>query len=592
MEYQSIPQLFKACAEADPSMVAYRFKSDGAWKDVTWADAQQTVYRAAKALMSLGVERDTKVCILGQTRLEWVLGDFAIGHAGGVTVGIYPSNLPADCQYIINHSDAQLIFVENAEQLDKILEVRENLTDLREIVIWDGAGDAANNVLSWDEFLARGDGVPDEQLVERAATLTPDDLASLVYTSGTTGVPKGVMISHGNLLFTAESASGRIYGEPGFDTLLFLPLAHVFARLIVYCCLKKRVTVNFAEGITEVAPNLREVRPHFIASVPRIYEKVYDKITSGVEQAGGVKKKLFDWALGVGTEVSQLKQKKQSVPALLALKYGLAEKLVFKKIQGAMGGRMIFAISGAAPLNRQIAEFFHACGVLILEGLGMTENTSFSNCNKIDDNKFGTVGTCGPGIEMKLAPDGEVLFRGGNNMKGYYKNPEATAETIDADGWLYTGDIGEIDDDGFLRITDRKKDLIITAGGKNIAPQRIERIVRTSHYVAQVVAYGDKRKFISALITLEPEAIEKWAGENGLGDKSLAELASDPKVNALIQSEVEGRNGQLASFESIKKFAILPRDFTIEDGELTPTLKLKRKVIYDRYAAELDALYA
>jgi long-chain acyl-CoA synthetase len=399
------------------------------------------------------------------------------------------------------------------------------------------------------------------------------------------------MITNANLLFTSQSVIDSLELAPHYKTLMFLPLAHVFARLIAYTCLRYPAPMAFAEDFTTVPQNLREIQPHFMASVPRLYEKAQDKIFAGVEEAGGVKKALFNWAVGVGRRVSAKKLANEPVTGLLAIQHNLARKLVLHKISDAMGGRLEWAISGAAPLNKAIGEFFHACDVNILEGIGMTENTSFSHVNRYDNNRFGTVGQPGPGIEARIAEDGEVLIRGGNVMKGYFKNDEATAETIDEDGWLYTGDIGEIDADGFLRITDRKKDLIVTAGGKNVAPQRIEQIMRTCPLIAQVVAIGDKRKFISALITLDPDAIQSWAVEKGLGDKGVEELAADPKVREVIEAEVMERNKQLASYESIKQFHILPRDFTIEGGELTPTMKVKRKVVTARYQAEIDAMY-
>ena len=591
MEHQSIREMLRHVVENNAPHAAYRFKRDGQWVDLTWQQTLEQVDRVARALMGLEVQRDEKVCILAQTRLEWVLLDFAIVSCNAVTVGIYPSNLSDDCAYIFNHADAEVIFVEDQSQLDKILACRDDMAALRHIVILDGASDPSNGVLSWDEFLSKGSAVTQEQLDARAAQIRPDDVASLVYTSGTTGVPKGAMITHGNLLFTTWSSSHAIYSEPHYVTLLFLPLAHVFARLIVYSSMGKPITLAFAESFNAVPENLREVQPQFIASVPRLFEKIYDKITSGAKQAGGMKKKLFDWALGVGMRASKLRQQGKPVTGLLAIQHGIANKLVFSKIQAALGGQLVFAISGAAPLNRMIAEFFHACGVLILEGIGMTEGTSFSHVNRIEKNKFGTVGLPGPEIEVEIAEDGEIMLRGGNVMKGYYKNPEATAETITPDGWLHTGDIGEIDEEGFLKVTDRKKDLIITAAGKNVAPQRIERILRTSHYISQVVAYGDKRKYVSALVTLDPEAMQTWCANQGRNDQPMNEIADDPQVRALIEAEIDQRNDELASFETVKKFCILPRDFTIEEGELTPTLKLKRKVIYQRYAAQLDSLY-
>jgi long-chain acyl-CoA synthetase len=591
MSHQTIYQLFHDVTSKHSAELAFQHKQDGRWIDVTWSEARDQVSKISKGLMAMGVNKGDRVSILSQTRLEWSLCDFGITSCGGVTVGIYPSNLPADCAYVIDHSDSEVIFVEDSGQLEKVLSVRSDLPKLRKIVIWDGAGDPQHDLLSWSEFLDAGRDITDAQAEQRGNSVGPEDLASLVYTSGTTGVPKGVMITNYNLVFTSDSARKSIHIEPGYCTLLFLPLAHVFARLIAYCCMSAAVPVAFAEEISKVGDNLKEIRPHFIPSVPRIYEKVYDKILSGAEEAGGVKQKLFNWAVGVGHQVSHLQQNNQPIPGLLGLKHALADKLVLHKIQAALGGRLVFAVSGAAPLNKTIAEFFHACGVTILEGLGMTENTSFSHVNRFDNNKFGTVGQPGPDIEVKLAKDGEVLFRGPNVMQGYFKDPDATAETFDSDGWLLSGDIGEIDDEGFLRITDRKKEMIVTAGGKNVAPQRIERIMRTSHYIGQIMAYGDKRKYISALIALDPDNIKEWAGQQDLGSHEPEQLAREPKVIKLIEGEIERLNGQLASFETIKRFHIVPQDFTVETGELTPTLKLKRKVIVNKYAAQIEELY-
>ena len=591
MDHQSIYQLFQEVSTVNGAKLAFQYKKDGNWFDVTWSEARDTVGRVAKSLMALNVAKGDRVCILSGTRLEWSLCDFGIVSCGAVTVGIYHSSLPADCAHIINHSDAEVIFVENPEQLGKILEVRDELPKLRQIVVYDGLTEADQDILSWEDFLDKGADVPDEKAAQRGEEVGSEDLASIVYTSGTTGVPKGAMITNGNLVFTSASVVDCLSLQPHFVTLLFLPLAHVFARLIAYACMRYPAPVAFAEDFTTIAANMKEIQPHFMASVPRVYEKASDKILSGAEEAGGLKLALFNWAVGVGRRVSELQQRKQSIPGGLAFQHKIAHKLVLHKIGDAFGGRLEWAISGAAPLNKAIGEFFHACGVTILEGIGMTENTSFSHINRYDNNKFGTVGQPGPGIEARIAEDGEVLTRGDNTMKGYFKNEEATAETIDGDGWLYTGDIGEIDNEGFLRITDRKKDLIITAGGKNVAPQRIEQVMRTSHYIAQVVACGDRKKFISALVTLDQDNIQPWAAENGLEAASPEELAADPKVRALIEKEIEEKNRQLASYESIKKFHIVPHDFSIEAGELTPTLKIKRKVIFQKYNDQIETLY-
>lgn len=592
MQYQSVYQLLNAVVAANPNKTAYQFKREGQWRNVTWSEQAVRCKQIAKSLLALGVKHGERVAILSTTRLEWVQCDFGIMNAGGVTVGVYPTNLAADCAYVINHCDAEIVFVENKMQLDKLLSVRSEINRVRHLVIYDGASDAANHVMSWEDFLVKGKDIAESAYEQRATAIQAEDLASLVYTSGTTGVPKGVMLTHRNVLFTMETASASLYLKPEFVTLLFLPMAHVFARLIINFSMYNGMAVAFAEGIEKVPDNLKEIRPHFIASVPRIFEKIYTKITSGVQDAGGVKAKLFHWALNVGYEVSALQQQKQSIPAGLSFKHGLANKLVLSKVQAAFGGRMIWAVSGAAPLNKSIAEFFHACGVLILEGIGMTENTSFTNVNRYDNNKFGTVGQVGPGVEMKIASDGEVLYRGANVMKGYFKNPEATAETIDQDGWLYTGDIGEVDGEGFLRITDRKKDLIITAGGKNIAPQRIERILRASRYISQAMAFGDRKKYITALVTLNPEHVGPWAKAVGIDYKNFEELAHHPKVRDLIEAEIAEKNNELASFESVKYVRIVPKDFSIDGGELTPSMKLKRKVVTERYRNLLEEMYA
>ena len=588
----SICELFRKTVESNPDATAYRFKKDGAWHDVTWAQHADVVARIGRALMALGTERGDRVCILSNTRLAWVQSDFGIVNAGGVTVGIYPSSLAEDCAYIVNHAQTAIVIVENPEQLEKLTSVRDQMACVSRFVLIDGDVPGRDDVLSWDAFLALADQIDAATYEERGGVLGGEDLASIVYTSGTTGVPKGAMITHENLVFTSWTVAECLDARAGYVTILFLPLAHVFARLIVYLSMRTAVTLAFAESLQTVGNDLKEIRPHFFASVPRVYEKVYDKIVSGASAAGGLKAKLFHWAIDVGREAGALRLQGKPVTGLLAFKHGIANKLVFTKIQAALGGRVIWTVSGAAPLNQTIGEFFHACGVMILEGLGMTENTSFSNVNRGDRCKFGTVGPVGPGIEMKVAEDGEVLFRGPNVMKGYYRNPESTAETIDADGWLFTGDVGEIDADGFLKITDRKKDLIITAGGKNIAPQRIEGILRTSQYVSQVMAYGDRRKYLVALVTLDLDQVEIWATAHGVQFEDREKLAFEPRVQALIEDEVARLNKRLASFETIKKVAILGQDFTVESGELTASLKLKRRVVTERHGDRIEGLYA
>ena len=589
---KSIYELFKNVCEKNKDKAAYKYKVGTYWKPVTWGEHQETCKKISKSLMALGIEKDDKVNILSWTRLEWIQVDMATVSIGAVIVGIYPSSLPDDCAYIINHCDTVVLIVENQDQLDKISKVRDNLPDLKHIVIIDGETSGAKGVMTWQEFMSKGENVTDDEFLTRTKEIQPGDVASLVYTSGTTGIPKGSMITHENLVFTSWSALESLLVEPHFETLLFLPLAHVFARIIVYVCIRAAVTVNIGESMEKVVDNIKEVRPHFFGSPPRLYERAYVRITSTPQDAGGIKYKIFKWALRVGYAVSRLQQQKKPVTGLLAFKHKLANKLVFSKVKTALGGNIVYAISGAAPLNKALAEFFHACGVLILEGIGMTENTSFTNVNRYDNYKFGTVGTLGPEIEQKIAPDGEVLYRGKNVMLGYYKSPEETAETIDKDGWLYTGDIGQIDDGGFLRITDRKKDLLVTSGGKNIAPQRVENIMITSRYIGQVVAYGDRKKYLTGVVTLDQDQVREWATKHGIPFSSWEELCKHPKVVELIDNEIQEKNKSLSSFETLKKVLIAPNEFSTESGEMTASgLKIKRQVVTDKYRTQLESLY-
>jgi long-chain acyl-CoA synthetase len=588
---KSIYEMFKNVCERNKDKVAYRYKKEGTWIPVTWAENQETCKKISKSLMALGVTKDDKVDILSWTRLEWIQIDIATVSIGAVIVGIYPNNLADDCAYIINHSDAVVLFVENKDQLDKIIQVRSNLPNLKHIVIFEGEASSAEGVITWQEFMDKGINISDDEFFSCTAELQPGDVASIVYTSGTTGVPKGAMLTHENLVFTSWSAIQSLYLEPHFENLLFLPLAHVFARIIVYVCLRGALTTSIAESMETVVDNLKEIRPYFFGSPPRLYERAYARVTSNAMDAGGIKYKLFKWALKVGYTVSGLKQQKKPVTGSLAFKHKLANKLVFSKIQAALGGRVVYAISGAAPLNKSIAEFFHACGILILEGIGMTENTSFTNVNLYGHYKFGTVGPTGPEIEQKIAPDGEVLYRGKNVMVGYYKDPEATAETLDNDGWLYTGDMGKIDEDGFLSITDRKKDLIVTSGGKNVAPQRVEKIMETSRYIHQVVVYGEKKKYLTGVVTLDKGQVEEWATKQGIPSSSWEELCGHPKVQELIDHEVAEKNKLLSSFETLKKVLIEPEEFSIASGEMTASLKVKRSVVTEKYQERLEALY-
>ncbi|OQX25113.1 MAG: AMP-dependent synthetase [Desulfobacteraceae bacterium IS3] len=591
-DYRNIHQMLKETVDRKPRQTAFRwFLEQGQSVSVTWEEFYAQVKKVSKSLMVLDVKKDDKVSILSYTNYRWVLADMGIAAAGAVTVGIYQSNLAKDCKYVINHSDSVLIFAEDEQQMKKLLEIRKDIPNIRKIVMFKGSYDGDEGIITFEQFLNLGKDVSDEDFYQRVSEVSPQDVAGIVYTSGTTGVPKGAMLTHDNVTFTAQTV--RECGEfrDADEVFVFLPLAHVFARTCVYTSLLVGAATVFNRNMTTLMEDLKAARPHWLVSVPRIFEKIYSKVMSGAEAKGGMALKIFRWACEVGEKVSDCKLAKQPIPLFTRLQYQVADRLVFCKIREAFGGRLRWCISGAAPLNSAIAKFFHAAGIVILEGIGMTENMSFSNVNRADNYRIGWVGLPGPGIEQKLAEDGEIMFRGRNVMKGYYKMPEDTAKTVTSDGWLLTGDIGEIDAENFLRVTGRKKDLIITAGGKNIAPSHIEGVVATSKYISQVCVIGDRRKYLSALVTPDPDTLKDYARENGIAFQSLDDLIKDERIIKQIESDIAEKNKEFASYESIKKVTVVP-EFTIENGFMTPTLKLKKNIITDRYKAEIEAMYS
>ena len=591
VDFQNTHAMLSATVDRHRGRPAYRwFTGPGVTTAVTWGEFHDQVSQVAKALMALGVALGDKVAIVGYSCYRWVLTDMGITCAGGVTVGIYQSSLPQDCRYIIEHSDAVIVFAEGNRQLDKLYEIRPYIPKVRNVVLFSGQVPDDDWVMGFEDFLALGRNIPDTDFERRARSTGPRDPAGIVYTSGTTGVPKGAVLTHDNITFTAQSIQGSTQIEDGDEVFLFLPLAHIFARTCVYATLLMGCTTTFTRSMETVVEDMQACQPHWFASVPRIYEKVYSKVIGGVAAKGGAALKIFRWARAVGEQVSDLKVAKKPVPLFLGLQYALATKLVFGKIQAALGGRVRWCISGAAPLEPQIGRFFHAAGILILEGIGMTEDTSFSHLNRCDNYRFGWVGLPGPGVAHKTAEDGEVMIRGRNVMQGYHKMPAETAATITPEGWLLTGDIGEIDSQDFLRITGRKKELIITAGGKNIAPAAIEGALAASRYINQTCVIGDRRKFLSALVTLDEENVAAWAAAEGIAFRDLRDLMANPRVQTLIEAEVGAANQRFAGYESVKKVSIVP-EFTIENGLLTPTLKIKKNLVSRQYAEIIDAMY-
>ncbi len=590
-DYRNIHEMLAETVARSPEGLAYSWFAEGGEKEsATWADFDAQTAQVAKSLMALGVEKDDKVVILSYTSYRWALSDFGINRIGACTVGIYQSTLAGDCRYIIDHSDSVLAFAEDETQLAKLMTIREEIPRVRRVILFKGTPPEDDWVLSFEDFLELGDGTSDADLAARTAAVDPHDPAGIIYTSGTTGRPKGVILTHDNITFTAQSCRGCGGFRDGDSTFLFLPLAHVFARTAVYTAALIGNTTVFNRDMDTLIENFKAAEPHWFISVPRIFEKIHARVLAGAEAKGGMALKIFRWAGRVGRRVSDEKLAGRPVPPLLKFQYGVADRLVFRKLRAALGGRVRWCISGAAPINPDIARFFHAAGILVLEGLGMTENTSFSNLNRPDNYRFGWVGPPGPGIEQRIAEDGEIQFRGRNVMPAYYKMPEETKATFTEDGWLRTGDLGEIDEENFLRITGRKKELIITAGGKNIAPAAIEGVMAMSKYLHQVFVVGDGRKFLSAVVTLDPETVADYARSEGISFNAVDDLIGHPKIQALVESEVAEKNKAFASFETIKKVVVVP-EFTIDNAMMTPTMKLKKNAIQAEYADEIAALY-
>ena len=591
-EVRSLPQLFRENVKKFGNRPCFQFKKEGCWQTLSWNQVEEGVRQISLGLKTLGVKKGDSVAIFSSTRVEWTLCDLAILSLGAVTVPVYQSNTADQVAYILDNSSTQFVFVENDSLFEKVKSELTKLPRLEKIILISGKS-THPKLLALASLQAQGkkdlEGIKNWE--KNFEGIDPSETATLVYTSGTTGPPKGVILTHRNFLDEAEACQ-KLFDISEKETgIIFLPLAHILAREMQFFQIKVGYVQVYAENIDKLVENMGEVRPHFFASVPRIFEKVHERVLQQVESGSPLKKAIFSWAFAIGREISQRKQSHQSVGFLLTLQGKLAFQLVFKKLKQRLGGRLRYAVSGGAPLSKEISEFFHAADILILEGYGLTETTGAINCNTLNHFRFGTVGKPIDGAEEKIAPDGEILVRGSVIFKGYFKDEEATRQVLSPDGWFKTGDIGEIDAEGFLKITDRKKDIIVTAGGKNIAPQNIESMLKTVPFISQVMVHGDKRKYLSALVTLHRDSIESLAQSEGISFTNYPELIQNPKIFSLVKKAIDEKNKSLASFESVKKFAILENDFTQETGELTPTLKVKRKFVTEKYKGVLDQLY-
>ncbi len=592
---QNLNDLFLDAVERFGSKAAaLRYKANGVWHDVTHQEVARRVKRTALGLRELGVQPGDRVAILAPNCPEWAIADFACLSIRCADVPVYPTLPAKQAAYVLRDSGAVAVFVADAGQYAKVADHRADLPALRHVIMF--AGDASvpgvTTIQAVEQLGAAAERrYPDYEREARA--VSPDDLATLIYTSGTTGDPKGVMLTHRNFTTNVISALRRLPVGPSDSALSLLPLSHSFERMAGhYCLFQAGVTICYAESLELVAANMQEVRPTIVLAVPRLYEKIYGRVLESALAGSSLKRRIFFWSKRHGEAWVDLTLNRQTVPAGLAFKRRIADRLVFAKLRARTGGRIRFFVSGGAPLSADIAKFFFAAGLPILEGYGLTETSPVICVNPFDRPRLGSVGPAIDGVEVRIASDGEILARGPNIMRGYYNKPEATRETIDADGWFHTGDIGELDAEGYLRITDRKKDIIVTAGGKNIAPQPIENLVKTSGFLLNAVMIGDKRKFPIMLVVPNPDAVKAWATERGLPTADYGALLKHPDAVARVEREVMANLRDLATYETPKKFLLLPEDFTIESGELTPTMKVKRRVVEQRYKDLIERAYA
>jgi len=579
---------FERTATSRPAAPALRTKRQGTWETLTWRDYHRQSLRAARALIALGIERGEHTAILGYNCVEWFVAEIATIAAGAIPTGIYTTNTAEQCQYIASHCDARVVFVENEEQLAKFRVIRAQLPELKVIVQMHGEPDASE-ALSWERFLEVGDTVAEARVDERAAAQKLDDVCLLIYTSGTTGIPKAAMLTHRNVSWQVEQVAALIGVRAADDMISYLPLSHVAEQLFA---LQSNVMLGtcvwFAESMEHLGEALRDVRPHHFLAVPRVWEKIQSKMEAAGAASPWPRRRIAAWARHVGAAGGEALQRGESMPFF----YGLANRLVFSKVRRALGlDRARTLVTGAAPISLRTVEFFLSLGMPICEVYGMSETTAATTISTPTEFRVGRAGRVLPGVEMRIAEDGEICVRGPHVFKGYYKDAHATREMLDADGWLHTGDVGDLDPDGYLAITDRKKELIITAGGENVAPQLVEGELKSIPVVNQAVVIGDRRRYLSVLLTLDAERLPQVASDVGSPARDPEEASRCARFAAYLQREIEKVNLRLARVQTIKKFAVLPRELSIAGGELTPTLKLRRKRIAEIYAAEIEAMY-
>jgi long-chain acyl-CoA synthetase len=588
---ETLSQLFFNTVKSYPKDDLLLSKKEGKYVPISTEEFADSVKYFSLGLRNLGLEAGDKLIILSENRPKWVISDFANLCLGGITVPIYTTLVPEQIKYIIDDSDAKIVICSNQELWERVETVKNDLTKVTHHITFESEG--PEGVLTFDQVLEKGKKVDQEnpELFEKTALgIKPEDEATIIYTSGTTGVPKGVILTHRNFVSNVIASASRLPFSDKDTGLSLLPLSHSFERMVTFCFLYRGCSIGYAEGFDTVAQNLQEIRPHVMAVAPRVLEKFYSRVIDNVLASSALKQKIFFWAVKVGREYASRKLENKPISGMLSFKRKLAHKLVFSKVIAKTGGRVRFFASGAAPLSKELGEFFYALGIVVMEGYGLTETSPVISVNTFDNLKFGTVGPPIPGVEVKIAEDGEILAKGPNIMKGYYKKEEETKEVFEGK-WFKTGDIGHLDEDGLLVITDRKKDLIVTAGGKNVAPQLIENLLKTNPYIENVVAIGDRRKFVSALVVPNFEKLEEYAKFNNITYEKVGDLVKNEKVVHFIEGEVDRATPALASYEKIKKISLLDRDFEIDRGEMTPTYKIKRNIVEQKYSGVIDAMY-